>query len=209
MNGGGQDPVNTSTLNSQYQKQLEPILSSMLAEGIAGGLPQFPGYDKVSSVYDPAITEQYFKDVFVTPTMRQLSGPYGAIPRIGAAAAQRGVYHSSGREFGQAEAASEAYSGLANAYAGLQNQDMEAMYNEWLRRDPLTNQLTKQAVNYLGTPMTVTYQGQPSPWGALLGSGLGMGLGALLAAPTGGLSMGMGAMLGGQLGGSIGGAVYH
>lgn len=203
-------PKTISTLHPDYQEPVLDWLGTKVTAGLQGGLPQFPGFANLQDIYDPEVTQQYFQEAFVAPTMRRLTGLGGVIPRIGARAAQRGTYFSSGRQQNEAEAISGAFGSLAGTFADLQNQNLQAMYGEWQRTQP-TGQIARQAVNFLGTPMTMTYEDQPNPWasviGAGAGAGLGIGLGALLAAPTGGLSMGMGALLGGLAGSQAGAGI--
>ena len=99
--------------------------------------------------------------------MRQLSGPHGAISRIGAGNAQRGTYFSSGRQQSQVDAASNAYAGLAQTYAGMMGADQNINQQEWLRQQPY-GEAAQQALNFLGTPMMAAYQEAPNPWGELL-----------------------------------------
>lgn len=190
------EPQTISTLHPQFQQPVLDWLSQQVTSGLRGGLPQFPGYEGLAPVYDPATTQQYFQDVFVAPTMRGLTGPYGAIPRIGARAAQRGTYFSSGRQQSEAKAVSGAYSGLAGAYSGLIGEDLGAIRGEWMRRQP-TGQIARQALNYLGTPMTLTYEDQPSPWSAAFG---GAASGAAVGSMFGPWGTAIGAGIGGTLG---------
>ena len=196
MGGSGGEPENINTLHPKYQLPLSQDLSSQITGWLRSGTPQFPGYDKASNVYDPAVTDQYFQDVFVAPTMRQLTGPYGSIPRIGAGSAQRGTYFSSGRQHAEAQAVGDTYAGLTGAYADLAGQDQTASYNEWIRTRP-EGQTAQQALNYLGTPMMVSYQEQQSPWGALGGAALGGLGGFFLGGP-------MGAFAGASVGAGVG-----
>ena len=167
MSGGSGSEVKTgSTLDPQFQAPLATDLGQQINSWLQNGLSQFPGYDKVESVYDPKITQDYFQNVFFNPTMRALQGPHGALSRIGAGAAQRGTFFSSGRQQQQADTALDAFSGLGQAYAGLVGADQSASQQEWLRQQPY-GQAAQQTLNFLGTPMMAAYQEAPNPWGEL------------------------------------------
>ena len=199
--------VNTfSTLHSEFQEPLYDPLRQNIQQGLRGEWEQFPGFEQVTPLYNQAATQQYFQSAFVDPAMRRLTGPYGTIPRVGARSAQRGTFFSSGRQHLEAEAASNTFGNLAGTYAGLVGQDQAATYQDWIRRQP--QQITRQALNWLGTPMTVaTEDDDPNPWmGALGGAASGAGTGAAIGTAVGGPGVGtaVGAGIGAVVGGGIG-----
>ncbi len=180
MSGGaGSEVKKGSTLDPQFQQPLAKDWAKEVENWLSMGLPEFPGYENIPGVYDPAITEQYFQDVFVDPTMRALTGPHGAISRIGAGASGRGTYFSSGRQQQEADVVSGAFSGLGQAYAGLVGADQSAAQGEWFQTQ-LSGQPSQQILNFLGTPMTAAYQPAPNPWGELI-KAYAPGIGAIAA----------------------------
>ncbi len=186
-----------STLHPEFQEPLFDPLAQNITAGLQGGLRQFPGFDQVGPVFDAGATQQYFQSAFVDPTVRGLTGPYGAIPRIGARSAQRGTFFSSGRQQLEAEAVGGAFGNLSNVYAGLVGQDQSATYQDWLRRQP-TGQIARQALNFLGTPMTVTSEDDDvNPW-------MGAASGAVSGAAAGSIFGPWGAGIGAAVGGGIG-----
>lgn len=194
--GGSPDPKFIDTLDPRFQRPLSDQFGGQLAQGLREGISFFPGPGNVPSVIDPAITNQFFQSAFVDPTLRQLSGPGGAISRIGASAAQRGVFFSSGREQTQADLASDVFGGLAQQFTGLVGADQDLNYQEWLRRQTFSGPNTQQMLNFLGTPMTVGFEEQPSPWPGLIGGAIG-GIAGSFLGPFG---VGAGAEVGRSVG---------
>ena len=154
----------TSALDPQFQQPIADILGSQISGALRGPLPFFPGFDNVPEVFDPDVTEQFFQDVFAAPALRQLSGPGGTLGRIGAQAAQRGTFFSSGRQQQQANAAGQTFAGLGQIRAGLAGEDLAARQQEFFRRDPLTGPIGQQALNFLGTPMLAAFDPGPNPF---------------------------------------------
>ncbi len=191
------DQLNTfSTLHPEFQEPLLDPLRQNIEQGLRGGFQPFPGFGQVNPLFDPGATQQFFQSAFVDPAVRRLTGPYGTIPRIGARSAQRGTFFSSGREHLQAGAASDTFGNLSNVYAGLVGQDQQATYQDFIRRQP--QQSTRQALNFLGTPMTVTTEDDPNPWfGAASGAISGAASGFVIGGPWGAAA---GAVAGGGLG---------
>ncbi len=194
------NPVTIDTTHPEFQRPLLDKLNVQAVQGLQGNTPQFPGFAGLPNVYNPDVTQQFFQDAFVTPTMQSLTGRGGIIPRIGARQAQRGTFFSSGRQLNEAQAVSGAFSSLANTFNTLQGQDAQAIYQEWLRTQP-TGQISRQAVNFLGTPMTTTQERSPSPW---LGVGQGAAAGALAGGTIGLADEPIGALAGAGIGAGIG-----
>lgn len=173
MSGGGSTSVEYGQAwNPHYQKPVGKILGKMIADALRGPLPYQPSAGELPDVYNPEITEEIFQKGFVTPAITALTGRYGTIPRIGAAASSRGTYFSGGRQIQEADASLATMQNLIQVYAGLKGEDIGAAQSEWMAQQPLTSPLTQSALNYLGTPMMIQYQQGPNPW-AQIGMGLG------------------------------------
>ena len=210
MSGGGSDNIESGQAwHPRFQQPVGRQLGSMIQGGLQGPLPFQPPTSELPDVYDPALTQQYFQQAILNPAMTQLTGQHGTLSRIGAGQAQRGTYFSSGRQQQEADAVLGTGAQLGQAYASLIGQDQQVNQAEWMRRQPFSGQMTKQALNFLGTPMMTAYQEQKGPWGALGGAAGGAILGTLLAPATGGASLpwgiGMGTMMGAGMGGAVGG----
>ena len=199
MGGGGSEIETTSGLSGRFQQPIQRQLGQFLTNALSGPQPSQPAISDLPQVFDPAITRQLFETQFLNPTLRQLSGPGGAISRVGAQAAQRGTFFSSGRQQNEANVVGDAAARLGQGFAGLVGQDQARNQAEFLRRQPLSSPITRQALNFLGIPMVTVSQNSNSGLGGLIGAGVGAAAGTLVAP-------GAGTLIGAQAGGAIGSA---
>ncbi len=198
---GGNDVQSESGLSKQFQQPVQQDLGRFLTNALSGPQPFQPSTANLPQVFDPAVTQRLFEQQFLTPTLNQFTGPGGLIPQAGAQAAQRGVFFSSGRQQTQGKLAAQAGAQIGAGFAGLVGQDQAVAQQEFLRRQPLTSPLTRQALNFLGIPMTSLIEQQKDPTGQIIGALAGAAIGGFV--PGGSVA---GAGLGAQLGGTVGGA---
>ncbi len=164
MSGGSFQAETKSSLDPKLQQPIARDLGQLLTGALRDPLPFMPSLGDLPQVFDPQATEQFFQDVFATPALRQLGGPGGTLSRIGAEASQRGTFFSSGRQQQQADVTAQTFAGLGQARAALVGSDLQAAQQEFQRRQPLTGQLGRQALNFLGTPLTFAFDKGPNPF---------------------------------------------